>query len=247
MLRRIVLSTCFVAASLFVATSTASAQVDTSRNVYFTFSQPIAVPNMTLPAGKYLFKHLGRNTGNTTVQIMTADGAKLMGTVNTVQTARSMPTDRVEVRFSESASNMPVAISTWWYPQATQGFAFVYPREQAMRLAKNATEPILTTARTAPADSTNPSDLVMMNAAGEESAYNADASRGAVTGIAQRGEMDGESAARNNSTAMAQDSGMASSRTSLPRTASSLPLVALLGSLALSLGLVLRATRPIDD
>lgn len=243
MLRKVVLSTCLLATSLLVLTSTASAQVDTSRNVYFTFSQPVAVPNMTLPAGKYLFRHMGKETGNNIVQISTADGRKLMGTVSTVQTTRTNVSDRVEVRMLESASNTPVAISTWWYPQARQGFAFIYPRDQAARLAKMSTEPVLTTASTASASSSNQNDLVMMNAAGQESAYNANADSGG--GIAQRGEIEG-AAASNAPTAVAQnDTAVASgpARTRLPRTASTMPLFGLMGAVALSLGLILRATR----
>ena len=245
MLRKFALSSCLFA-SLFALTSTASAQVDTSRNVYFTFSQPVAVPNMTLPAGKYLFKHMGKDTGNNIVQISTADGSKLMGTVSTVQTTRAAVSDRVEVRMLESASNTPVAIGTWWYPQARQGFAFIYPRDQAMRLAKMTTAPVLTTASNAPAQSTNQNDLVMMSAAGQETPYNGNADNRVVTGIAQRGEMDGDPAAANAPTVMAQNDGAVMptlGRTRLPRTASTLPLFGLIGAVALSLGLVLRATR----
>ncbi len=246
MLRKIVLSSCILATSMFTLTSAASAQVDTSRNVYFTFSQPVAVPNMTLPAGKYLFRHMGKETGNNIIQISTADGAKLMGTVSTVQTTRSVVSDRVEVRMLESASNTPVAIGTWWYPQARQGFAFIYPRAQATSLAKMTKEPVLTTASTAPAESTTQNDLVLMNSSGQETPYNGSADGAAVTGIAQRGEMDADQSASNAPATMAQNetaAAPASGRTRLPRTASALPLLGLMGAVVLSLGLMLRATR----
>ncbi|HWI20633.1 MAG TPA: hypothetical protein VNT81_22915 [Vicinamibacterales bacterium] len=54
-----------------------------------------------------------------------------------------------EVRFIEGTEGTVQAIRAWWYPGTSTGFEFVYPREQAMRLAERARTSVLTTANTA--------------------------------------------------------------------------------------------------
>ena len=38
-------------------------------------------------------------------------------------------------------------VKTWWYAGKAIGYEFIYPREQALQLAKSTKEPILTTAQ----------------------------------------------------------------------------------------------------
>ena len=40
---------------------------------------------------------------------------------------------------------MPAAISAWWYPGERSGYGFMYPKDQARRLAEGAGQPGLTT------------------------------------------------------------------------------------------------------
>ena len=63
MFRNSVLSACMFAAATLGVTSSALAQNDSpTKDIYFTFSQSVTVPNMTLPAGRYQL-HIGPNTG----------------------------------------------------------------------------------------------------------------------------------------------------------------------------------------
>ena len=104
-------------------------------------------------------------------------------TIMTVQAARSVAPQRPEIRFLETAANTPPAIATWWYPGQTQGWEFIYPRQQAMTLARPAKEPILTTKEDVPADKIASSDLVRMEPSGSQSAYS-DTAAPAPTSIA---------------------------------------------------------------
>jgi hypothetical protein len=239
---------CTLAALIWGASGTAFAQVPQSpdtpatRDVYFTFSQPVMVPNQTLPAGKYLFRVSG--TGRNIVEIYSGDKSKLIQRVMAVQAARSDSPERAELRLIESSAAAPVAIGTWWYPLQRQGWEFIYPREQALKLAKTARQPILTTAANVPAEKIDSSsDLVRVDQAGAEA--DADASANPqptqVRGTAQTGEVPSLPAA-STTTARAETQS-AGGRTSLPRTASSTPTIALVSVLACALGLALGFRR----
>lgn len=48
-----------------------------------------------------------------------------------------IPTERLEaastpeVRFMETATGMPAAVKTWWYPGEGRGHEFIFPKDQA--------------------------------------------------------------------------------------------------------------------
>ena len=47
----------------------------------------------------------------------------------------------------EVSGNTPPPIKTWWYPGNSTGYEFIYPRQQALELAKVVNEPVLTTGK----------------------------------------------------------------------------------------------------
>lgn len=135
------------------------------RRTLFTFSGPVALPGVTLPAGTYMFRLL--DPSSRLVQVLSADGTRVYATFFSLSAERFDPADRPEVRFMETAANMPAAIRTWWYPGERRGFEFIYPREQARRLAQGAREPVLTTAaETATVAETETAELARVDAQG---------------------------------------------------------------------------------
>ena len=48
------------------------------------------------------------------------------------------------IRFKERATGKPQALKAWFYPGNTIGHEFVYPKERAVEIAKEANEPVLT-------------------------------------------------------------------------------------------------------
>jgi cobalamin biosynthesis Mg chelatase CobN len=154
----------------------------------------------------------------------------------------------------ETASGTPAAIKTWWYPGERTGYEFIYPKEQARRLATAASQPVLTTdAQTTTTEQTNTADLSRVASGGQETDVNASAAPTAATptGNTQEGQVASSSlsiptpsipvvgsAPAVTQTASAQiasaHSGPAQpARSQLPRTATQLPLVAMVGTLAL--------------
>jgi LPXTG-motif cell wall-anchored protein len=146
-----------VAAALVAATATA--QVVDKRTT-FTFNGPVAVPGVTLPAGSYLFRLANPESSQHVVQVLSADGGTPYAMFFALQAYRNKPAEEPEVRFMETAADMPHAIRTWWYPGQTTGYEFMYPREQARLLAAGSGTPVLSTEFLPPAVSAEPEWIV---------------------------------------------------------------------------------------
>jgi hypothetical protein len=215
--------------------ATATAQ-PADKRTYFTFSGPVAMPGVNLPAGKYLFRLGDPTSGRRIVQVMSADGRKPIGLFFSIPAQRSDVAEKPEVRFIETPRGTPAAIRTWWYPGERTGYEFIYPKEQARRLAQATAQPVLTTqSQTTKAEETNTEGLSRVSASGEEAKVDVDSRPAAATGTSQVGEI---AAADDNASARA-----ATDRSALPRTASNLPLAMLVGSFALMAGLGMWLSR----
>lgn len=274
MLRRIWSSVWVVTTLAFVLAMPASAQTSDQR-VLFSFNQPVTLPGKTLPAGKYLFRIHDSFSNRQVVQVFSEDGRQIYATFLTIPAQRFEPTSEPEIRFMETPENTPPAIKTWWYPGNPIGHEFIYPKEQALRLARSASQPVLTTeAETTDKSTTEEirsADLARVSASGSESEVTAEAKPAASTpsGTAQEGQLasstiklpesavpsspaptTGSQAASDATSAQTQTASASTSssnqsesattrrsqRTTLPETATSLPLVGAIGAAMLATG-----------
>jgi hypothetical protein len=254
MLRHVVFLACSVVLLACVTETPSTAQTFDKRTV-FTFSGPVSMPGVTLPAGKYLFRLANPDSGRNVVQVLNAEGTKPYGMFFAMRAERFEPASTPEVRFMETAAGMPAAIKTWWYPGERSGYEFVYPKEQARRLAQGASQPVLTTqTQTTTTEQTNTADLTRLSSAGQETNVSADATPTASTpgGTSQQGEVAASGISIANATIpswiqagpvppTAQPA--QSARASLPQTASMMPVVAVVGCFALFAGIGLWAWR----
>jgi len=110
-----------------------------------TFSGPVELPTVALPAGSYLFKHPDGAIDRHIVQVFSSDGKKVLGTFLTIPEERLEPSDNTVVTFKESPVGTPEAIQAWYYPSETVGDEFVYPREEAIKIAKATHQSVLST------------------------------------------------------------------------------------------------------
>jgi LPXTG-motif cell wall-anchored protein len=256
MLRKIFLA-CSVALLACVIETPSTAQTLDKRTL-FTFSGPVSMPGVTLPAGKYLFRLANPDSGRNVVQVLNAEGTKPFGMFFAMRAERFEPASTPEVRFMETAAGMPAAIKTWWYPGERTGYEFVYPKEQARRLAQGTSQPVLTTqTQTTTTDQTNTADLTRISSAGQETNVSADATPAASTpsGTSQQGEVAPSGISIANATIPARINAspvattgqpVQNARATLPRTASMMPVVGVLGGLALSAGIGLWVWRRKD-
>jgi len=253
--------------------SSVQAQPEDKRT-YFTFSAPVALPGVTLPAGRYIFRIVDTTTTRKVIQVLSDDQKKPYAMMNTITDTRRDPAKDATVSFYETPRGTAAAVKTWWYPGERDGYQFIYPRTQAKQIAKQTTQPILTT-KTETED-TKSAALTRVDATGKDVDVNAPDAAGsqAVSNSASNSNASSNfndtsanatvfnrnnnsvasnegvnrtppQASQNSATSQNTNSSRSSStdnaprvaRNSLPRTASTLPLVGLFGMLS-ALGFV---------
>jgi hypothetical protein len=262
MLRQALRLACAVILLAGVKVTPGAAQTIDKRTL-FTFSGPVSVPGVTLPPGQYLFRLADPTTSRSVVQVLSADGTTPYGMFFTYPAERFAAAEGPEVRFMETAKGMPAAIRTWWYPGERTGYEFIYPKDQARKLAQGVNPPVLTTqAQTTTTAETNTSELARVSSAGQETTVSAAAAPTTATpaGATQAGTIAAATLSIPNATipavgvrearaaatagATAGTPVTQSARTRLPNTASPIPLVALCGLVTLCAGLAVVNGRP---
>lgn len=233
---RIVKSMLFVLAiTLLCAAVLPNARADTwNKKTVITFSQPVEVPGMILPAGTYTFILSNSLSDRHVVQIFNADGTQLVTTVLAINDYRLQPTGDTVMKFSERPADAPDALRAWFYPGDTFGQEFVYPKVRAVQLAQAGqvsvpAVPVDTmdanTIQTAPIVAETPDQK-------EVEVTKVIATTPPDTSVATAAPAPVEAAAP-----AAVAAPEASTEAELPKTASTTPLIALLGALSLGLAL----------
>jgi len=127
--------------------STARAD-DWNRKTVITFSGPVEVPGVgqhTLPAGTYVFKILDSQSDRHIVQIFNQDETQVLTTIIAIPNYRLKTTDKTVITFRERPSGQPEALRAWFYPGHEWGEEFVYEKPRAIELAKETNTPVLAT------------------------------------------------------------------------------------------------------
>ena len=114
-----------------------------NKKTILTFSGAVQVPGATLPAGSYVFKLADIPGNRHVVQVFDKDEKKIYTTILAIPNDRLEATDKPLVLFSERASGSPQAVKVWYYPGDRVGDEFVYPKSQAMRIAKDTHQSVL--------------------------------------------------------------------------------------------------------
>ena len=123
----------FISASVLVvlvgAASGANAFTSDKRT-YFTFSQPVALPGVTLPAGTYMFRLADDTTTRKVIQVSNQQGTQSFAMLHTIPAYRMDAPRDPEVRFMETASGAPVAVRAWWQQGERTGYEFIYSKSE---------------------------------------------------------------------------------------------------------------------
>jgi hypothetical protein len=107
-----------------------------SQRTVVTFSGPVEIPGQTLPAGTYVFKLANSRANRHIVQIFNKNENHVFATILAVPSYRQRPSEKTIIRFEERAAGEPQAIKAWFYPHKNYGHEFVYPKTEALALAK---------------------------------------------------------------------------------------------------------------
>src|SRR5580765_3931712 len=111
---------------------------------YFTFSAPVEMPGMVLPAGSYKFELADPDATRRVVRISEKEGGKIHGIFLSIPDQKLEPSDKPIVMFREAPAGAPEAVKAWFYPGETTGYEFVYPHDQALKIAKAMHTSVLT-------------------------------------------------------------------------------------------------------
>ncbi len=126
---------CCAAAIALFAASGAHAD-EWNKKTYLTFSGPVQIPGATLPAGTYLFQLADPDNSRHVVMVASKDGTHVYGMFLTIPNDRLNTPDENVIMFGESPAGAPQAVQAWWYPGDRVGEEFVYPKTQAVAIAR---------------------------------------------------------------------------------------------------------------
>jgi LPXTG-motif cell wall-anchored protein len=191
-----------------------------NKKTVVTFSQAVEVPGKILPAGTYTFQLLDSPSDRHIVQIFNADGSHIIATILAINNYRLQPTGDTVMKFSERPGDSPEALRAWFYPGDNFGQEFVYPKVRAIQLAQVAKVVVPAVA----ADDLD--DKVMRTIP-------------IVAVTPDQKEVEVATVIQTTPPATPAPAAVKESE-ELPQTGSSMPLIALLGGLSVSLALGLK-------
>ena len=129
------------AVAAFIATPVRADEND--KLTYLTFSKPVQLPGVNLPAGRYRFQLADTQESRRVIKVQSEDGKKQLAMLLTIPNQlRDIPKDPV-VLFTESAQGQPDAVKAWNYPGERIGYEFIYPKKQAVVIAHRTHQPVL--------------------------------------------------------------------------------------------------------
>ena len=233
---RTVTTNVFCLALMGVVFSPAMKADDWNRKTVLTFSGPVEIPGVhlkgwgVLPAGTYVFKILDSQSDRHIVQIFNKDETQVFATILAIPNYRLRPTGKTVVTFWERPAGEPNALRAWFYPGENYGEEFVYPKAKAVELAKTVNDVVLFTAAELPVEVEEPIKTV-------DEPVVAQLKAAPVMAIKPTGE-EVELAQ-----AVAPAPAAEPVAETLPATSSTMPLIALLGLLALGGAFVLRSAQ----
>jgi hypothetical protein len=263
----------FTAAFLAAATTASAQDSNVDQRTFLTFSGPVQMPGITLPAGKYVFK-LAPTALHNVMQVFDGEEKHIIGQwffvpANRTSEEQSRANGKPVVMFREMPEGFTPAVHFFFYPTDLTGKEFIYPKDQAVKIAAATHEAVLAT------DSEvgkGEAHVFRVEPSGAEAQYetNTSASTATTTEPPSTASLNSQadtnnspasgppsySTANNNEntnveqqptgTSGAYDQNPAprqQASSELPKTASPLPLIGLFGLLSLLTGFGLRLAR----
>lgn len=230
---------------LFAVLATNAKADEWNRKTVVNFSGPVETPGVhlagwsVLPAGTYVFKILDSQSDRHIVQIFNQDETVVYATALAIPNYRLKATDKTVITFSERPAGEPEALRAWFYPGKNWGEEFVYPKAKALELAKTSNTPVLFTPVEIPLEVAEPIKSA-------DTAVVAVLKQAPIRAIKPAGEEVQLAEVVTLPPAQIEVATIArTTQRTLPNTASTLPLIGLLGLMSLAGAIAVRtvATR----
>src|SRR5215469_13054039 len=208
------LSLALLAASIVApAWARQSGLQNVSKKTTVTITRPMEIPGQVLQPGTYVFKVMDIVGTRNIMQVTNAEQTKVFATIIAVPNYRIAPTDNSVVQYKEEAAGKPNALRAWFYASEKAGLEFVYPKTRAVELAEATHEFVPAEAVEAKPEELRSVPLMAITPEGKEEP------------IAQAFEQKAEAKEVAET---------------LPKTASPVPLIALMGGAFVLVGFGLR-------
>lgn len=190
-----------------------------------TFSQPVELPGIVLAPGTYVFKLLDTRSDRHIVLVYDKDETRFFTMILALPNYRLEPTGETVMRFAERPKGTPDALRAWFYPGDNFGQEFVYPKARAMTIAEEVKAPVLAAEVTPEAKPEELANAPVETVAPPEPIAEKPAERAIAPEAPPSIQLEPSAVPVTPE---------------LPRTASPIPLLALLGIAALCLALLLK-------
>ena len=218
-----------------------------NKKTIITITQPLQLPGVTLQPGKYVFK-LGDSSSNRhIVHVFNEDETDVLTTILAIPNYRLRPTGDSEFGFWETPKGTAPALRAWFYPGDNFGQEFAYPKNEAMVITAAVGQMV-------PSISAEEQmEIARTEVKTETAELKTDVVTEEPQEVAEVAEVEPitpavEEPARVEEPTPAvetqkEDTVIEEEPKALPATASSFPLVALLGMLSLVMAVVVRGIR----
>jgi hypothetical protein len=142
---KLIATACFTAMLAVLTSHVAAQDFNTNERTFLTFSNTVELPGVTLQPGTYLFRLADSQSNRHIVQVLSQDEKQIHATILAVPAERLEVTGENVVTFRESAEGATPAVQYWYYPGDRIGHEFVYPQDQAARIAARTGQNVLST------------------------------------------------------------------------------------------------------
>jgi hypothetical protein len=261
---KLIATACVVAMLGVLALNVTAQDFNNNERTFLTFSNAVELPGVTLQPGTYLFRLADSPSNRHIVQVFSQDEKQIHATILAVPAERLEVSGETVVTFRETGEGATPAVQYWYYPGDRIGHEFVYPKDQALKIAKRTGQNVLSmegdvASSGTTVSSTSPDGQVSEWKREDAPPRTAEDQSGVVTApkpseevttpkpseetVAPREETRNPETESPPAEPSASAVGTSGQARELPRTASPLPLSALIGLLSLGGAMALRRAR----
>lgn len=137
------MTACVLAMLAALGTQLRAQQIDTNDRTFITFKTAVELPGVTLEPGEYEFR-LADNQQRNVVQVLRREDMKPMGQFTFAPAERERTTDETMVMFKEAREGATPAVQYWYFPNEKIGKEFIYPKDQAQKIAARTNQTVRT-------------------------------------------------------------------------------------------------------
>ena len=131
---KLIVTAMVLAVLAVLAGSVKAQQTNVNEKTRMTFTGAVEMPGLTLQPGTYVFRLADTPTRNV-VQVLDEGEKNQLGQWTFVQADRPRVTEETVVMFKETREGSTPAVQFWYFPGEKIGKEFIYPKDQAARIA----------------------------------------------------------------------------------------------------------------